>query len=193
MSRVEKILLFWFGHPQDDRAYYDTWHKRWFTPDPQFDLTTRECFIADYELAARRQLMAWQQAPRSGLALLVLLDQFPRNMFRGDPRAFATDPLARKVATHLIQHNRDQLLLPVERSFVYMPFMHSEILADQHRSVTLFRQLAHERSYLNSVSYALKHQEIIERFGRFPHRNAVLGRSSTPEEVAFLQQPGSSF
>jgi len=137
--------------------------------------------------------MDWQQTPHSGLALIVLLDQFPRNMFRGDPRAFATDPLAREVATHLIQHNLDQQLLPVERSFVYMPFMHSEVLADQQRSVTLFRQLAQERPYLNSVSYALKHQEIIERFGRFPHRNAVLGRSSTPEEVEFLQQPGSSF
>ncbi|MBM4257252.1 MAG: DUF924 domain-containing protein [Deltaproteobacteria bacterium] len=153
----------------------------------------RDHFFVDYQLAADRQLMDWQQTPHSGLALIVLLDQFPRNMFRGDPRAFATDPLAREVATHLIQHNLDQQLLPVERSFVYMPFMHSEVLADQQRSVTLFRQLAQERPYLNSVSYALKHQEIIERFGRFPHRNAVLGRSSTPEEVEFLQQPGSSF
>lgn len=193
MSRTDEILTLWFGEPHDDHTYYDTWHKRWFTPDPQFDLTIRDHFFVDYQLAADRQLMDWQQTPHSGLALIVLLDQFPRNMFRGDPRAFATDPLAREVATHLIQHNLDQQLLPVERSFVYMPFMHSEVLADQQRSVTLFRQLAQERPYLNSVSYALKHQEIIERFGRFPHRNAVLGRSSTPEEVEFLQQPGSSF
>jgi uncharacterized protein (DUF924 family) len=193
MSRASEILTFWFGDPQDNQHYYDAWHKRWFTPDPQFDLTIRERFLADYQLAADRRLMEWQQTPRPGLALVVLLDQFPRNMFRGDPRAFATDSLAREVTTHLIHHGLDQQLLPVERSFVYLPFMHSEILADQQRSVALFRRLAQERPYLNSVSYAVRHQEIVERFGRFPHRNTVLGRPSTPEEVEFLRQPDASF
>jgi len=193
MLHVEEILSFWFGQPLDDQAYYDTWHKRWFTSDPLFDLTIREHFFADYQLAADRQLMEWQQTPHSGLALIVLLDQFPRNMFRGDPRAFVTDPLAREVATHLIHYGLDLQLLPVERSFVYMPFMHSEILVDQQQSVTLFRQLAQERPYVNSVPYALKHQENIERFGRFPHRNAILGRPSTPAELEFLKEPGSSF
>jgi uncharacterized protein (DUF924 family) len=123
----------------------------------------------------------------------VLLDQFPRNMFRGDPRAFATDSLAREVATFLLQAGSDKRLLPIERMFVYLPFMHSENLADQRQSVTLFQQLAQERDYLAAVSYAIQHMEIIERFGRFPHRNAILGRPSTAEEVEFLKQSGSSF
>lgn len=137
--------------------------------------------------------MAWQAASRSGLALVILLDQFPRNMFRGTPQAFATDALAREVATHLIQADCDRQLLPIERAFVYMPFMHSETLADQQSSVELFQQLAQEREYLSFVTYAIQHLEVIERFGRFPHRNAILSRPSTPEETAFLTQPGSSF
>jgi len=193
MSRVDEILSFWFGTPRDDEEYYNTWHKRWFTSDPHFDLIVREYFLNDYHLAATRALMDWQNTARSGLALVLLCDQFPRNMFRNDPRAFTTDPLARAVATHLTQVGLDRQLLPVERSFIYMPFMHSEALQDQQHSVTLFRRLAEEREFLNSVPYALKHQEIIKRFGRFPHRNATLGRLSTPEEVEFLKQPGSSF
>lgn len=193
MSRIDNILTFWFDDPQDDQVYYETRHKRWFTSNPEFDLTIRERFLADYQLAVDRTLITWHDTPHAGLALILLLDQFPRNMFRNTPQAFATDSLAREVAHHLIQQGFDRQVLPVERSFVYMPFMHSEMLADQQRSVTLFRQLAQERSYLNSVSYALQHQAIIERFGRFPHRNAVLGRSSTPEEIEFFQQPGSSF
>ena len=193
MSRVEEILTFWFGNPRDDEEYYDTWHTRWFTPDPQFDHTISEHFFDDYQLAAKCTLREWQNTPRSGLALILLLDQFPRNMFRGDSRAFASDSLARDMATHLIAQGLDQQLFPVERSFVYLPFMHSEVLSDQQYSVTLFRQLAQERSYLNSVPYALKHQEIIQRFGRFPHRNTILGRPSTAEEEEFLKQPASSF
>ena len=130
-------------------------------------------------------------APRSGLALVLLLDQFPRNMFRSTPRAFATDTMAREVATHLIHTGVDRQLLPVERAFVYMPFMHGETPADQHASVALFQQLAQEREYLTFVTFAIKHREVIDRFGRFPHRNAILGRPSTPEEAAFLTQPGS--
>jgi uncharacterized protein (DUF924 family) len=114
-------------------------------------------------------------------------------MFRGDPQAFATDALARDEATHLIHTDFDRLLLPIERAFVYMPFMHSETLADQHSSVTLFQQLAQEREYLSFVTHAIKHREVIERFGRFPHRNAILGRPSTPAEAEFLTQPASSF
>jgi uncharacterized protein (DUF924 family) len=195
MSRVNDILTFWFGVPQDDKAYYDEWHTRWFTPNPnpQFDQEVRERFMDDYQWAAERQLMEWQAASRSGLALVILLDQLPRNMFRGTPQAFATDALAREVATHLIQAGFDQRLLPIERAFVYMPFMHSETLADQQYSVELFQQLAQEREYLSFVTYAIEHLEVIKRFGRFPHRNAILRRPSTPEETEFLTQPGSSF
>jgi len=191
MSRSNEILFFWFGEPRDDKAYYDEWHSRWFNANPQFDQEVREQFMEDYRKAAAQQLEDWRSEPCSGLALVLLLDQFPRNMFRGQSQAFATDALAREAACQLMQNGFDRQLLPVERSFVYMPFMHSEILADQHESVRLFQQLAQERDYLNSVTYAIRHQEAIKRFGRFPHRNLILGRVSTPEETAFLSQPGS--
>lgn len=193
MSRSEEVLSFWFGEPHEDQGYYDERRALWFAHDPHFDQEIRDRFTSDYQSAARRELMGWQATPRGGLALILLCDQFPRNMFRGDPRAFATDPLAREVATQLLQAYGDRLLLPVERMFVYLPFMHSEDLADQHRSVGLFRQLAQECASLDAVPYAMKHLEVIERFGRFPHRNAILGRPSSAEEVEFLKQPGSSF
>ncbi|MGE0820998.1 MAG: DUF924 family protein [Candidatus Binatia bacterium] len=192
-SRAEEILTFWFGEPRDDQTYYEAWHKRWFTTDPHFDQEIRERFLDDYHRAAARELHQWQETPRSGLALVVLLDQFPRNMFRGTAQAFATDAYAREVAKHLVTSALDRDLLPIERSFVYMPFMHSEEIADQQLSVSLFSQLAQERAYLDSLSFARRHQEIIRQFGRFPHRNATLGRLSTPAEITFLQQPGSSF
>lgn len=193
MSRSDKILSFWFGAPRDDEAYYDEWQSRWFTPNPSFDQEVCDRFIDDYQKAAARQLEEWRRAPRSGLALVLLLDQFPRNMFRGTSQAFATDTLAREVANLLIQDGFDRPLLPIERAFVYMPFMHSEALLDQHYSVELFQQLVTERAYLSFVTYAIKHREVIERFGRFLHRNTILGRVSTAEEAAFLTQPGSSF
>jgi len=193
MSRSDEILFFWFGEPRDDKAYYDEWHSRWFTPHPSFDQEVRDRFTNDYQKAAARQLGEWRTEPRSGLAVVLLLDQFPRNMFRGKFQAFATDAVAREVANHLIQAGVDRQLLPVERAFVYMPFMHSEALADQHSSVALFQQLAKEREYLTFATFAIKHREVVERFGRFPHRNAVLGRVCTAEEAEFLTQPGSSF
>ena len=193
MSRSEEILSFWFGVPRDDEAYSNEWQSRWFASHPPFDQEVRDRFTEDYQKATARQLREWQTAPRSGLALVLLFDQFPRNMFRGTPQAFATDTLAREVANFLIQASFDRQLLPIERAFVYMPFMHSETLADQHYSVELFQQLAQEREYLSFVTYAIQHLEVIERFGRFPHRNAILGRPSTPAETEFLTQPGSSF
>lgn len=192
MARSDEILFFWFGEPRDDQAYYDEWRSRWFNANPHFDQEVRDRFTADYQQASTRQLTAWREEPRSGLALVLLLDQFPRNMFRGHSQAFATDALAREVATHLIQTGFDRLLLPIERAFVYMPFMHSETLADQRSAIALFQQLAQEREYLSFVTYAIKHLEVIERFGRFPHRNAILGRPSTPEEAESLTQPSSS-
>jgi uncharacterized protein (DUF924 family) len=191
MSQAEEILSFWFAEPRDDQAYYEERHQLWFARNPQFDQEIRDRFTSDYQLAAQRKLMNWQELPRSGLALVILLDQFPRNMFRGDPRAFATDPLAREVATVLVERGTDRQLLPVERMFVYLPFMHSENLTHQRQSVALFQQLAQECPYLDSRSYATRHKESIERFGRFPHRNVILGRLSTPEEIEFLQQPES--
>jgi uncharacterized protein (DUF924 family) len=193
MSRVNEILSFWFGEPQDSEAYYKERLSVWFTPKPHFDQEIKDRFGTDYQLAAERKLADWQETPRGSLALVLLLDQFPRNMFRGDRQAFATDPLAQEVAEHTIQNKFDLELLAIECLFVYLPFMHSENLAAQHRSVALFQKLAQECCYLeDALSPAIKHKEIIERFGRYPHRNAILGRASTPEEVEFLQQSGSS-
>jgi uncharacterized protein (DUF924 family) len=194
MSRVDEILAFWFGELRDDKAYYDERSRIWFTQNPHFDQEVTSRFAIDYQLAAHRRLTDWQDTPRGGLALILLLDQVPRNMFRGDRRAFATDALARAAADHLIQLGFDVQLRPVERLFVYLPFMHSEDLEQQWRSVTLFRQLAETCDYCeSSYVYATKHLEIIERFGRFPHRNLVLGRVSTLAEVEFLRQQGSPF
>ena len=193
MSRADEIHFFWFGEPHNEQEYYEERRRLWFAADPQIDQDIRVRFVDDYEKAAARKLEEWLAAPRSALALILLYDQFPRNMFRGAPRAFATDALARQVTAQLLLTADDQHLHPAERMFVYLPLMHSEERAHQHKSVALFRQLALDSPHVDSVSYAIRHQEIIERFGRFPHRNVILGRPSTPEEIAFLQQPDSSF
>ena len=132
---------------------------------------------------------AWLVEPRGMLAAILVLDQFPRNMFRDDPRAFATDAAALALAKRAIDEGIDMRLAPEQRAFVYMPFQHAEALDDQARSIALFTALGNP----NNLDFALRHQAIIERFGRFPHRNSVLGRVSTAAELAFLQEPGSSF
>lgn len=192
-ARINDILVFWFGEVRDDPVYYRERARMWFGHDPRFDREIRARFFSDYRRAAERQLPEWIRTPRGGLALILLLDQFPRNMFRGQPCAFATDPLALETAESLMHHRFDRRLLPVERLFVYLPFVHSENLEHQQRSVALCTALAQERPWLDALSYAVRHLEIISRFGRFPHRNAILGRVSTPEEIEFLRQPGSSF
>ena len=193
MSRIDEILSFWFGEPRNDQHYYEERRKLWFAADSHIDQDIRNRFLGDYEQAVVQKLKEGVVTSRSALARILLYDQFPRNMFRGTPYAFATDALAREITSYLLQTQEDQQLRPIERLFVYLPFMHSEDLIDQQRSVSLFQQLAQHDPLVDSVSYALRHHEIITRFGRFPHRNAILGRSSTPEEIEFLQQPNSSF
>lgn len=193
MSSADEILSFWFGQLRDTEEYYEERRRLWFASDSRIDQDITNRFLSDYEHAAAGQLRNWRDTPRTSLALILLFDQFPRNMFRETPRAFATDPLAREITFQLLDAASDKQIHPVERTFVYMPLMHSEDLAQQQQAVTLFRQLAQDNPRVDSVSYAVRHLEIIERFGRFPHRNAVLGRVSTPEEVEFLTQPGSSF
>ena len=192
VTQSEAVLTFWFGEIRDEPAYFEEYAPRWFVQNADFDRQIVRRFRAAYELAAQGQLTHWTETARGGLALILVLDQFPRNMFRNDPRAFATDPLARQVAEQMIAAGFDRQLRLAERYFVYVPFMHSEDRKHQQRSVMLFQQLAEERAYFDT-SYAVRHQEVIDRFGRFPHRNTVLGRVSTPEELAFLKQPGSSF
>lgn len=191
MSHPNEILDFWFSKP--DEADYGKSRKVWFTKNPEFDQEVRSLFLKDYQQAATGQLDDWKISPLSCLALIILFDQFSRNMFRGQPEAFATDPQALTYAKYAIERGFDKELLPIQRWFVYMPFEHSENLGDQHKSVELFSKLQNYPECASGVDYALRHLKVIERFGRFPHRNEILGRETTPEEAEFLKQPGSSF
>jgi uncharacterized protein (DUF924 family) len=194
LADIGAVLRFWFAEPQTPQAQYAQRRKLWFGKNPEFDRTIGARFQSLSEQAAEGRLQHWQASPLGSLALIVLLDQFPRNMFRDTPRAFATDGLARAVAQHSLSQAFDRALEPIQRIFVYLPLEHSENLDDQRQSVQLFTALAAENPELaDCLDYALKHQVVIERFGRFPHRNRILGRSSTPAEIEFLQQPGSSF
>jgi uncharacterized protein (DUF924 family) len=160
--------------------------KRWFAKDEAFDADIKRRFLATYEAAARGELAAWEETPDGALALAIVLDQFPRNMFRNDARTYAADPAARAVADRAIARGFDQGLEVAERSFLYLPYEHSEDMAHQERSVALFRSMGDAEL----LKWADLHADIIRRFGRFPHRNAVLGRASTPEEEAFLASGG---
>lgn len=188
---ARSVLDFWFGAKGSTAA--GTRRPEWFQKSDEFDATIRERFLATYEEAAAGRLRLWETAPRMLLALIIVLDQFPRNMFRGSARAFATDPLALAAAERMVQRGWDATLTPLERSFAYLPFEHAENHAAQERSMQLFGLLAQDQAHADLLEWARKHYVIIERFGRFPHRNAVLGRASTPEEIDFLRQPGSSF
>ena len=175
---AQDVHRFWFGSER----------KAWFEKNPAFDDEIRRRFLSLYEHGAAGKLASWQQAPADCLALVILLDQFPRNMFRGSARAFAADALALEAARHALAMRFDQRLSIDERTFLYLPFEHSESLADQQQACELMQPLGGE-----VYDYAVRHKAIIERFGRFPHRNAALGRASTPEEIAFLKTPGSTF
>lgn len=187
----EDVLAFWFGWP--DAADYAQYRKAWFVKDATFDAAIRERFLGTWQRASQGGLADWAASPRSTLALIVVMDQFPRNLFRGDGRSFSTDSRALQIACNLVDAGFDAVLLPVERSFVYLPFEHSEDPAMQDRSVQLFAALEAHPAGPQMLDYACRHRDVIARFGRFPHRNAALGRISTPEELAWLAQPGSGF
>ena len=188
-STAADVLLFWFG-PGAERGKA---HKRWFVKNDAFDREIRERFLSLYEDAAAGRLARLKESPADCLALILVLDQLPRNMFRGTARAFATDPLALEAAGHAVARGFDRGLLPVERLFVYLPFEHSESLADQERSCELTKPLDVYPETNDVYRYALLHRDIIRRFGRFPHRNAILGRQSTAAELEFLQRDDSRF
>ncbi len=160
---------------------------RWFKKDAAFDDDIRRRFLTLHEAAAAGKLTAWEASAEGALALLILLDQFPRNMFRGETRSFAGDPLARAIASRAILNGFDGAF-PDIRGFFYLPFEHSEDLADQERGLTLYKAAGDA----DGLKWAEIHADIIRRFGRFPHRNAVLGRVSTPEEQKFLDDGGFS-
>lgn len=186
-TTFREVLEFWFGEePGKARG-------EWFRKDPEFDAGIRRGFGALHERAAQRGLERWRASPEPMLALIVVLDQFSRNLHRGDARAFALDPYARECAVQALARGDDALLLPVKRQFVYLPLEHSENLADQERCVGLMRSLDAFEETRGLVVWAERHRDIVKRFGRFPHRNAALGRPSTGEESEFLKQPGSGF
>ncbi len=190
-TEADEVLAFWFG--REDEPGYGEFREAWFRKDPEFDQQVQERFGLLYERAAAAELDGWREEARSCLALVICLDQFPRNMFRGDGRTHATDDKALETARYALERALDRELPPFQRVFVYMPFMHSESVEDQRRSVELFGRLAEKPGAPDVTSYAVGHMEIVERFGRFPHRNVILGRETTPEEAEFLQGPDSSF
>ena len=181
MAEIDQILDFCFA----DGAV-----GNWFTKDPAFDRRVKARLLADHQRAAAGDLDFWQDSAKGCLALCILLDQVPRNLFRSDPRSYATDAKARSVSHQALDRGFDQDLPQIQRLFLYLPLEHSEDLAEQQLSVQLIRKLAQDAGWLD---YALRHRDIVARFGRFPHRNAILGRATTAEEVAFLSQEGSSF
>ena len=186
------ILAFWFGLPGEPE--YGQPRSAWFRKDAGFDDEIRGRFLPAVDAALAGELTAWADDRQGLLALLILLDQFPRNLFRGEAKAFAGDPQARRLAETTLANGWDKDLSAVEKLFVYLPFEHSESLADQERSVALFSALAAGHPGCDGfLDYAWRHHEVIARFGRFPHRNAALGRPSTPEEASYLAQPGSGF
>lgn len=173
--------------PTEIAAFWrEAGYDRWYNKDDDFDAEIRQRFLPTWEAARDGKLDGWQDSDEGTLALLIVLDQFPRNMFRGDPRTFATDAKAREVARRAIAEGRDQRIDPLMRQFVYLPFEHSEDHADQQHCVRLFRDLGDAEN----LKYAELHEDIIRRFGRFPHRNSVLGRATTAEEQAFLNDGG---
>lgn len=164
----------------------DAGPQRWFNKDTAFDAEIRERFLATHETAAAGRLSAWETTAEGALALLILLDQLPRNMFRDSARAFTTDPLARAIAAGALVRGFDAQVPADMRTFFYLPFEHSEDMADQERALALYKAAGDA----DNLKWAELHADIIRRFGRFPHRNAVLGRATTPDEQAFLDGGG---
>ena len=184
------ILDFWFGPTES--AAYGTTRDAWFRKDAAFDAEIRRRFGPLLETALGGGLGDWT-APRAALARVLLLDQFTRNCYRDSARAFAGDALALAAATAAVDQGQDRELIPVERRFLYMPFEHAESPVAQARSLAPFTALRNETGLADPLTWAEKHAAIIRRFGRYPHRNALLGRESTAEEIDFLATPGSSF
>ena len=184
---ADDVLEFWFeGQP-------DRYRQAWFKKDDGFDAAIRARFALAVEAAQDGALDAWTATAEGTLALVIVLDQFARNVHRGSHRAFAGDAHARRIARAAIEAGMDRELTKIQRCFLYLPFEHAEGMADQDLSVHLFASIADDPQMPTVLDYAERHREVIRRFGRFPHRNAALGRASTPEEEAYLAEPGAGF
>ena len=185
-ERAQNFLDFWFGPPGDPERFH---HRQiWFRSTAGFDTAVRERFAADHEAAVAGRYAEWEAAPESALALVMLLDQVPRNIFRSTPRAFSSDALALATTNRAMARGFDQQVPDAWRLFFYLPFEHSEVLADQQRGLDLLLGLPHVPGRPTGSHMSRLHLEIIERFGRFPHRNPILGRLSTAEELIFLAE-----
>ena len=175
-----EILHFWFEEIET---------VQWFKKDSVFDQMIIDRFSETYDQACRGELFEWRSTPHGRLAEIIVLDQFSRNMFRNSPKAFASDPLALVLAQEALSCGADKEVRENERGFFYLPFMHSESLKIHDVAMKIYSQKGRE----SGLEWEIKHRKIIERFGRYPHRNEALGRTSTPEELAFLKEPNSSF
>lgn len=199
VSAPDAVLDFWFGPPGSNAEIAGRQGKLWFGKSPANDRAVIEGFVDTLVAATAGELDHWAATPRGRLALVIALDQFPHHIHRDRPQAFATDPQALALSLAALDAGEDAQLAPIERVFLYLPLEHAESLAMQERAVSLFSALAAEAStneralFDNFLDYAIQHRDVVARFGRFPHRNAILGRPSTPEEIEFLKQPGSRF
>jgi uncharacterized protein (DUF924 family) len=176
----EEVVHFWFDELEP---------KSWWIKDETLDTEIRQRFSVIHAAAARCECYPWREQPLGRLAEIIVLDQFSRNIYRDQPLAFATDALSLALAQEAVALQVDKTLTPTQKAFLYVPYMHSESAAIHEIAVILFDQTGME----SNLAFELKHKTIIDRFGRYPHRNEIMGRTSTPEEIAFLQQPGSSF
>lgn len=200
-KEINRILDFWFGDLKENEIPSDEYRKKWWIKDSENDMQIKNQFGNSLELAKRGALDGWEKNPNGSLALIILLDQFSRNIFRNNKKAFSQDEKALQISLTGIEKGYDREFHPVKRVFYYMPFIHSELMEIQEISIECFSNLANEftkpesiaRTVTDSLEYALKHYEIVKRFGRYPHRNAIMERESTFEEIEFLNEPESSF
>ncbi|MDE9449192.1 DUF924 domain-containing protein [Aliiroseovarius sp. Z3] len=181
MTEPQEIITFWFD---------EVGEKGWYTASDKLDDTIRARFMADYEAARDGKRDHWRDTPQGALAFLILTDQFPRNMFRGDARSFATDPAARACSDHAIERGLDMQIPLPDRQFFYLPFMHSEAMEDQDRCIALMAERMSDTPGQGDTLHARVHRAIIDRFGRFPYRNEALGRETTEEERTFIEDGG---
>jgi uncharacterized protein (DUF924 family) len=193
------VLDFWFGSSTDSGAILKEKMKLWFVKDPENDQKMKSIFGYDVEKGSHGHYDNWSDTPEGRLGLIILLDQFSRNIYRNTPESFANDPKALMLSLEAIDEKIEKSLIPIYQVFYYMPLMHSEEISIQRKCVEMFKQLQSEvddslkKTIGGNIDYAIQHMKIVERFHRFPHRNAILGRASTEEEVEFLKEPGSSF
>ena len=198
-TQAENVLNFWFGPSGSAAEIAERQRRLWFGKSAANDQAVAEQFTATLLAASAGQLDHWPNTPRGRLALIIVLDQFPHHIHRDQAQAFATDPQALALCLATLAAGEDQQLAPIERVFLYLPLEHAESNAMQDQSVLLFQKLADEAAaderalFDDFLNYARKHRDVVARFGRFPHRNAILGRPSTDDELEFLKQPGSRF